>query len=835
MSNLLSKLNNTSRNKPIEPRKIFMSLPTKDKRYEYPRDVQSEVWEKWFEQRNNKNTIIKMNTGSGKTVVGLTILQSCLNEGKGPAIYVVPDNYLVEQVCKEAEKLGIRATKDKDDYYYTEGKAILVTSIYTLVNGKSVFGMRASNNYPLESILIDDVHACLDTITTQFSLRIPAKHDLYNKVIGLFADDWKSYHRDSYIELVEIKESQKNMLLPFWIWQEKQEEVYRLLKQYDNAEEKNKFIYFNLPLIANCLQTCNCMITANFIEITPKGIPISKITSFEKASRRIFMSATLSDDSVFVSALGLNHKDIKGIISPNKASDIGDRLILFPKHLNSKITDDEVKEKINLLSKEYNVVVIVPSEKRGEYWDPAGDRTVTKENINEAVEKLKNQNHGLFIFVNRYDGIDLPDDACRLLVIDGLPPFRCEYEKYVQSINPNSSMLLKEQVQRIEQGMGRGVRSNSDTCCIVLMGDALADFLLRNKGVTFFSNATKEQYNLSKELWELLKEDIPNPSIDDIFGLAEFSLKRNVEWITKSKECISEVSYDTKMNINETIVSQRKAFENAYNEEWKKAADLINDAVNKENDEKMKGYLLQIKAEYVNIFDKSTAQQILKAARKYNAGTLLPISGIHYDKLVNNIMQPKGIMKYFNSLNGNSNEHIIHMHAVMADLNFEADADDFEKALQELGKMLGFESSRPDKETCGKGPDNLWAVGNNTYFVIECKNEAVVEAISKDYCNQLGGSLRWFEEAYGKDYHGNPIMVYKSNHIDKMATPVPNMRIITEEALTKLKKQVSAFVVALMENGNLEDETKINSLLKVYKLQSKDFLQEYTMMYKSNN
>ncbi len=44
-----------------------------------------------------------MNTGSGKTTVGLLMLQSCLNEGVGPAVYVVPDNYLVNQVCDEAK------------------------------------------------------------------------------------------------------------------------------------------------------------------------------------------------------------------------------------------------------------------------------------------------------------------------------------------------------------------------------------------------------------------------------------------------------------------------------------------------------------------------------------------------------------------------------------------------------------------------------------------------------------------------------------------------------------------------------------------------------------
>ena len=105
MASLLSKLSGAKKTTPIEPREIFMTLPQKDKRYEYPRDVQSDVWKKWFGVRNDKNCIIKMNTGSGKTVVGLMILQSCLNEGKGPAVYVVPDNYLVAQVCEEAKKI----------------------------------------------------------------------------------------------------------------------------------------------------------------------------------------------------------------------------------------------------------------------------------------------------------------------------------------------------------------------------------------------------------------------------------------------------------------------------------------------------------------------------------------------------------------------------------------------------------------------------------------------------------------------------------------------------------------------------------------------------------
>ena len=178
-----SKLTSTFNQTVIEPRDIFMALPKKANIYGYPRDVQTEVWKQWFAKRNEKNTIIKMNTGSGKTVVGLTILQSCLNEGKGPAVYVVPDNLLREQVIEEATKLGIRVTSDEGDYYFRNKEAILVINIHKLVNGMSVFGLRQSNNIKIGSIIIDDVHACLDTIEKQHTIFIKNNQNLYKIIL----------------------------------------------------------------------------------------------------------------------------------------------------------------------------------------------------------------------------------------------------------------------------------------------------------------------------------------------------------------------------------------------------------------------------------------------------------------------------------------------------------------------------------------------------------------------------------------------------------------------------------------------------------------------------
>ncbi len=71
------------------------------------------------------------------------------------------------------------------------------------------------------------------------------------------------------------------------------------------------------------------------------------------------MSATLSDDSVFTTAIGLHEEDVHSVISPDNANDIGDRLILFPRHLNSEITNDDIKNKVFSIATDYNVVVIV--------------------------------------------------------------------------------------------------------------------------------------------------------------------------------------------------------------------------------------------------------------------------------------------------------------------------------------------------------------------------------------------------------------------------------------------------------------------------------------------
>ena len=829
--NLLSKLNSNTKTKTIEPRKIFMTLPSKAPGYGYPRDVQSEVWRKWFSLRNEKNVILKMNTGSGKTVVGLIMLQSCLNEEKGPAIYVVPDNYLVKQVVDEAKRLGISVTEDRDDYNYSNSKAILVTSIQTVVNGYSYFGMRETGNYPIGSIIIDDVHACMDKIMGQFMIKIDAETDAYKELIAIFSPSLKDYNPKNYIDIVEMKDYRKNMLVPYWEWQRQQDNIYRILTKYNNRD--NKEIYFGLPLIERGLETCDCIITASAIEISPKGIDLEKISSLEEASRRIYMSATLADDSVFVSALGLAKEDMKNIITPENANDIGDRLIIFPKYVNSDISEIEIREKVEEIAEMYNVVILVPSFSRAKFWDEKEVGTATKDNIDRMVAALKSGKHiGKMIFVNRYDGIDLLGDACRMLVIDGLPPLNSIKDRYIQSVAPQSTTLLREQVQRIEQGMGRGVRSNDDECCIVLMGDELTDVLSRNKGIDYFSAATRCQYDLSKQLWDLLvSETGSKPSIDQIFELANYSLEKDAEWVTTCKENLAAVKYSNEAKVDEKIVAQRKAFENAMNRQWDEAANVIKEVKDTEYDKRTKGYLCQIQAEYTNKIDPVLSQKILKAGKNLSAAILSPLTGIQYERKINTTPQAQAISMNLDAERLGGNELLIHIDGVLSNLRMGSEYEKFENALNQIGIILGFACSRPDKETGGYGPDNLWAIGSSQYLVIECKSEATTQTIKKDYCNQLSGSVNWFKENYVYPNEYIPIMVHPSKVVDAVASPDEKMRVITEKELECFRKNVRDFYSSLCQNGNINDVSNINELLRMYKLRKDDIVNMYTVEF----
>lgn len=815
-----------------DPKEIFQELRT-DKPYNYLRDVQTEVLDKWHNLESDKDIIIKMNTGSGKTLVALLILESCIRKGKFPAVYLTPNNQLVHQVISEAKKFNIAVTDNANDYEFAQGKKILVTNIYTIFNGKSIFGVN-KEKIKIGAVVIDDVHASFSILKDQFTINI-SDDKLYKEIYSNLKADLKQYDLNECNSIFEDNDPDKQMQIPFNIWRLHSGDILGILRSNLDDEQKK----FKLPLIEDQFELCNCVVTTNEIEISSEFVNPEIIKSFAKCNCRIFMSATMSDDSAFISAFNLSIVDLNKIITPKSASDIGERMILFPENLNSELSEGDVAKEISDISKKYNVSVIVPSKKRASFWDKYDAEIVNDQNMEEILKKLQNSEHiGLTVFVNRYDGIDLPDDACRILVIDQAPILYSAADATMEWSNLDKGRHISEKVQLIEQGMGRGVRSNIDYCGIVFLGKSINKLLYLQEGIKYLSEVTKAQLSLSEEIWKQMSEDARKDEfLSPLFEL----LNRNKGWSEAHLSYIKNVKYNQIDWQRKRIDSFRRAFNEAINRDYPAAVDILEKYLSKvkDDDTEEDGYIHYLIAKYSQFYDPTLSDEHLYTARKLNKQ--LPIS----DSVLNSnaqsdviVWQGNNVVKTFFSNEENRSNSIEKSIEKITQLSYKDDvtglsADQFEDAVDSLGKVIGFITERPDKEKHKDGgPDNLWVVKESKFYVIECKNQERGENISKKSGEQLLSSVEWFKQKQGSYGHSCvPVMFHRSNRIDKQTSMPKDTRIIDDKKLKNLIKAVEEYVFALKK---LKEKTpkNIQSLINEYGLNEKNFLERFTSKYK---
>lgn len=679
------KLNAGTASKQIDPRKIFTTLK-RDARFRRPLDEQSDILDAWFARRAARDLTLKMNTGGGKTVVGLLCLQSSLNENIKPAVYITPDSFLVAQVIAEAESLGIAATDDEKDPDFIAGRAILVANVHKLFNGRSVFGV-GERKIPIGCIVIDDAHACLGVVHDQFCIKSKVDSPVYDGLLKLFEEDLKTQSPSGLLD-VKAQDASVVMTVPYWAWQDHEDEVLALL----HAHRSSKELEWNWPLLSDCIPLCTCVFGGGRLEIAPRFVPIDRIPAFDSAKRRIYMTATLADDTILVNHFKADAAEVAQPIRPKGGGDIGDRMILAPQEINPDYTVEQIKELVSEIAKDLNVVVIVPSKPRAEFWGDVAAQTLDKDSIQNGVEKLKDGHVGLTVLINKYDGIDLPGEACELLVIDGLPEVYGLGERLEMLLLDGTKRQLVRQVQRIEQGMGRGVRSSDDHCVVLLLGGRLTQRLHEPDAEEMFSSATRAQIALGKEV----AAQIRGKSIDELKPILDLCLKQDDEWVRAGRNAVVNAAPAMGGHLDDNQVMLRAAFDAVRIDRYDVAAAKAQKAVNGTAEPKFKGYLMQQLAEYTNLTDPAGAQEIQLAALGHNSRLLKPIAGATYTKLSAPVLgQAKAAIEFMNQfLEGN--DLVIWVNGLLDDLEWgEEGSKRFEAAMAALGSFLGFGSQRP--------------------------------------------------------------------------------------------------------------------------------------------
>lgn len=809
----------------LRPREIYAALPSRP--WPYLRQEQGEVLEGWFLRKDDRDVVIKQNTGGGKTVAGLLIAQSTLNEGVGKAVYLAPDTYLAKQVRAEAARLGLATVDDPADIAFRSQQAILVTTFQKLINGKSVFGVAGDGRETIDLgiVIVDDAHAALATTEGQFRLTIPASHNAYKGLLQMFATDLQHQSSKGWSD-IQAGDYTATVRIPFWSWADRHSEVMALLHPHRYADA----FKFEWPLIADKLQLCAATVTSRGVEIRPPCPPIGMIPAFARARRRVYLTATLADDSILVTDLDANPALVARPVSPGSASDLGDRMILAPVALNRALDDEAVR----LMAWQFargdrngdnvpdahpiNVVVLVPSTRAAAAWAPYADRTHRGSGSGRRRAQSRTRRPGgagQQVRRRRPAGRRLPP-------ADPRPMDAVERREALALAN--SPTRLAREVQRIEQGMGRGVRDSEDHCAVLLLGANLGVATHDPLHLSLFSPATRAQLALSRDI----AQQIHGQGLAAVRGALEACLGRHPQWLERSRRALAEIRYaDTSIVRPETIAA-REAFDLAATGQTRAAADRLQQAINNLEDPALRGWFMEQKAAYLHLTDPVAAQQLLTTAVNENEFVLKPAAGIAPAKIKAAAVQARAAAQFLAAAYHDGMALVLGVRALLEEIAWDEErTDDAEAGWQRLGQHLGFTSTRPEK-LYGTGPDNLWALSADRHAVTELKTGCTTDTIVKKDLDQLGGSVRWDQEQH-PGVTPLPVMVHPSRTLDERAIAVSTMRVITPDKLQALKQAVVAYAVALADGqGRWGDEQAVAAQLAHHKLTAGTLFQKYT-------
>ena len=802
------------------------------------RPVQLNVLSKWYQEfRNEKDLIIELHTGAGKTLVGLLIAMSYINNNEGPVIYICPNIYLMEQACSDARKFGVPycvvGQNNEIPNEFIQGKSLLITYVQKVFNGLSIFGT-GNRSIQVGCIILDDSHACIDSMISSCTIQISNDSPAYTQIFDLMDGDLREQGAGTLQDLIN-KQSNTMMPIPYWCWQSKINEITKIISQ--NTDDNR--IKFAWQILKDQLMDCRAFISSNKIEISPTCMPIQQYGIFNNAQHRILMSATTQEDTFFIKGLGLSIEAVNNPLTDENYRWSGEKMILIPDSICENISEDDLLSSILSAQHSYGITILTPSFEKAQKYERLGATLVNnsahaREMYQILQEYLRSHEDRAIVFANRYDGIDLPDDACRILIIDSVPYYDSLADRYEELCRAESETIRIKTIQKIEQGLGRSVRGEKDYSVILIIGSDLIKYIRSITNQRLFSPQTQKQIEIGFEIVSMVKDDLPQKTakaeIDLLSSTIGQCLNRDEGWKQYYSSVMDTVQLTPKdkTQLYTILKKERQAYDEATIRNYEAAASIIQEIVNLCDDDSEKGWYLQEQARLLYHTSRAESNQIQISAFKKNNQLLKPQSGIVYNKIKypldhsRNMRIIQELKKY-----GSYEELSVQLEDILTNFSFGMEAEKAENAAYRIGQLLGYMSQRPDKEI-RKGPDVLWCVSDEKYVLIECKTEVLAtrKNISKTEAGQMEEHCAWFESEYTQDSFV-PVLVIQTEALATDAYFSHDVRILTKKNLDKLKKQIRDFFKEF--NGyNFTSITPefVNQKLAAHNLYNPDFIEK---------
>lgn len=455
------------------PEELFYKLSGRESTHGYLRGPQQDVLREYAEKYANASDVaFELPTGTGKTAVGLVIAEWKRLSGN-KAAFLSLTNQLAGQVLTEAKRLGLpcadlRGTKEtrsaSEEGRYRTGDAIAVTTYSNLFNINPV--LRET-----DLIVFDDAHGAEQYVADMWTVSASAarEKDLYNSLLaalrpGLSESQIRSILDKSAVGTVEMADVCGHS-----------ECLGNVVAVLDPATADSA--RYAWKLIRNRVHCCLFLVSPYEITIRPLVPPTHTHAPFAAAKQRIYMSASLGGESDLQRGYGIP----KLAMIRAKSPQWGRRYVFVPGVYVDEVGARQIVADVWDGVKIRRAVLLAPSERvmNRTFEDLAKVMTnkpgrLSAEDIADSVDGFIT-NTEVILTLARYDGLDLPDEQCRLLLLTESPAAIGALERHLSERWKMGPILRKRERTRLVQGMGRCTRNATDFAIIICLGQSLVN------------------------------------------------------------------------------------------------------------------------------------------------------------------------------------------------------------------------------------------------------------------------------------------------------------------------------------------------------------------------
>jgi hypothetical protein len=696
---------------------------------------------------------LELPTGAGKTLPALLIAEWRRSTVGGRVAYACPTVQLAHQVHAEAIRQGIDAVtllgphrdwETADSAKYEGARALAVTTYSAIFNSHPALGQPGT-------LLFDDAHAAEQFVAAAWSVAV-SRHqhrELYEKLLDSIKAELSGLH----LQRLQAPDPDPSTridvrLLPAAALRRRADRIDTVLGSAEGD------LMFRYTMIRSALERCLVYFGWEGFLVRPYIVPTSDHPHFAEAGQRVYISATLGDGGELERAFGRAPIDRLPVPAGWDQRGSGRRFFVFPELIRSVEARSLAKAVISEAGK---ALVIAPSERRLEQSKvtlvPPGVEVFGKGDIEQSLDGFRRAPRGVLALANRYDGLDLADDSCRLTVLDGLPSGQHLQERFlVRSLR--AGRVLEERLRtRVVQGAGRCTRGLKDHSAVIVLGDDLTRFLQRPEVLAALRPETQAEISFGTTNSEV--------SETELRAAVRSFMSQDDEWQNYAEPFLAELRRESHRRLPDgtaTLASCAAAEVKAWRQVWSGEYAAASQTAVEVAQLLTEGVLSPYRALWLYFAAAwqdaaadqnndpalaASAKELLRKAHAAAKGTTwlrelapLPPGEIEFDPL--DELAVAAVAEH--SARRMSATKWAQLTLDLVQGLSGTGARTYEQALSILGGLLGAEAYKPE----GKGrADSVWVYGNAWWLTLEAKSEEAASGlVSMENVRQANTQLR---------------------------------------------------------------------------------------------